>query len=235
MLRDNGVAEVQKMENMTRRGFLATSGVAAATLMAPSGMAFAPGNFVQGRDRIRVGVIGCGGRGTGAAFDCFNADPGVQIVALGDLFSNRTESAFARMKEQMGDRCLVTPETVFNGFDAYKKVIATDCDLVILATPPGFRPAHFEAAIDAGKHVFMEKPVATDAPGVRRVIAAGEKATGKSLCVVAGTQRRHDSGYREVIKRIHDGAIGDVVSTRAYWNQGALWSVNREPAMNDVE
>ncbi|MBX3097065.1 MAG: Gfo/Idh/MocA family oxidoreductase [Fimbriimonadaceae bacterium] len=220
---------------MTRRGFLATSGVAAATLMAPSGMAFAPRNFIQGRDRIRVGLIGCGGRGTGAAFDCFNADPSTDIVAIGDLFGNRTEGTLNRMKEQMGDRCKVTSDTVFVGFDAYQKVLATECDLVILATPPGFRPIHFEAAIDAGKHVFMEKPVAVDAPGVRRVISAGEKATGKKLCVVAGTQRRHDYGYREVIKRIHDGAIGDVVCTRAYWNQGALWSVNREPAMNDVE
>jgi len=213
---------------LTRRGFLATSGAAAATLMAPR-------VFAQGNDRIRVGLIGCGGRGTGAAFDSYNADPAVDIVAVGDVFPDRAEGAFNRMKEAMGNRCKVTRETVFTGFDAYKKVLATDCDLVILATPPGFRPYHFEAAIDAGKHVFMEKPVATDAPGVRRVIAAGEKAAGRRLCVVAGTQRRHDSAYREVIERIHDGAVGDVVCTRAYWNQGALWSVNREPTMSDVE
>jgi predicted dehydrogenase len=215
---------------LSRRSFLAATSAVAMT-------ALGAGTFanVMGQDRLRVGVVGCGGRGTGAAFDCLNADPAVTVVALGDMFADRAAGARKSLTDNFKERVQITDDHVFTGFDAYKGVLASDIDLVILATPPGFRPYHFEAAINAGKHVFMEKPVATDAPGVRRVIAAAQAAKAKNLSVVAGTQRRHETAYNEVMKRIHDGAIGDIVSASCYWNQGSLWSVPRQEGWSDVE
>ncbi|MCS6777080.1 MAG: Gfo/Idh/MocA family oxidoreductase [Chloroherpetonaceae bacterium] len=213
----------------TRRDFLKTTSSMTA-LMATGNYAFA-----RGSDRIRVGLIGCGGRGTGAAVDCASAAEGVEVVALGDVFKDRAEGCRNALKEQLKERCKVTDDHVFVGLDAYKKVIQSDVNLVILATPPGFRPLHFRAAVEAGKHVFMEKPIAVDAPGVRSVLESGEIATRKGLGVVAGTQRRHQFEYVETIKRIHDGAIGEIVAAQAYWNQGPLWAYERQPGQSDVE
>jgi predicted dehydrogenase len=191
---------------------------------------------------IRVGVIGCGGRGSGAANDIMRAGgEGVQIVAMGDLFPDRLERArtnLARLageNEMVAKQFKVTPETAFSGFDAYQKVLASGIDLVILATPPGFRPLHLAAAVAAGKHIFMEKPVAVDAAGVRSVLASAAAAKAKSLAIVAGTQRRHDPAYVEVMRRIHDGAIGDITGGRVYWNQGGLWKADRQAAWSDSE
>jgi len=187
-----------------------------------------------GSDRIRVGLIGCGGRGTGAAFDSANSAEGVEIVAMGDLFEDRLKGSRDSLKS-LGDKYKVTDATCFVGWDAYQKVIASDVDLVILATPPGFRPQHFRAAIEGGKNVFMEKPVAVCPTGVRTVIAAADSAKEKGLAVVAGTQRRHQDSYRETIKRIHDGEIGKVVAAECYWNQGGLWNNGRKPQWSDTE
>ena len=187
-----------------------------------------PWAHAQGSDRMRVGVIGCGGRGTGAANDCVASSRGVEIVALADAFEDRLRSLKGKYNVP-NDRCFV-------GLDAYKNVLALDdVNMVILATPPGFRPAQFAAAIQAGKHVFMEKPVAVCPTGIKMVIEASEMATQKKLGVVAGTQRRHEPKYVETMKRIHDGAIGEIVSAQCYWNMGALWVNKRQPGQSDVE
>ena len=216
----------------TRRELLTASTVAAATLVIPT---FA---HAGGTDKIKIGLIGCGGRGTGAIVNNLSSNEGVTLTAMGDLFPDRLQGSFENIKGELKDhpeKVNVKPDMMFTGLDAYKKVLATDVDMVILATPPGFRPIHFEAAVNANKHVFMEKPVAVDAPGIRRVMAAGELAKQKKLAVVAGTQRRHHAGYLEIMKRIHDGQIGEVVAAQCYWNQGQLWHIARTPDMSDAE
>jgi predicted dehydrogenase len=222
----------------TRRSFVRTGAVAAAGMILPRAL----GAFPAGHSEvIRVGLIGCGGRGTGAARDCLKASDGVELVALGDLFPDRLASCKSNLaRVATGDptfaaKYKVTDERCFSGFDAYQRVIDSGVDMVLLATPPAFRPVHFAAAIAASKHVFMEKPVAVDASGVRAVIAASALAQQKKLGVVAGTQRRHDAGYRAVIERIRGGAIGDVVSGQVYWNQGGLWMNQRKSDWTDTE
>jgi myo-inositol 2-dehydrogenase/D-chiro-inositol 1-dehydrogenase len=232
--------QIEKECNMegqiTRRDFLKGTAASAAVIGAGA-LGLTQGAWAAGSDVIKVGVIGCGGRGSGAAYDCLNADPGIKIVALGDLFQDRVDGLFGRLTgdEKMKGRVDITPDRCFTGFDNYQKVIASGVDMVILATPPGFRPTHLEAAVNAGKHVFMEKPVAVDGPGIRKVIACGAIADSKKLGIVAGTQRRHQAGYVETIKRIQDGAIGDLISAQAYWNQGGLWKHDRQPEWTDME
>ena len=170
----------------------------------------------RGSDTMRVGVVGCGGRGSGAARDCVRSSSGVEIVALADVFEDRLKGLKTEFKIP-NDRCFV-------GLNAYKQLMALDdINLVILGTPPGFRPKQFAEAIRRGKNVFMEKPVATCPAGIKMVIEASQKASEKGLAVVAGTQRRHQPAYVETMKRIHGGAIGDIVSAQCYWNMGALW------------
>jgi len=185
-------------------------------------------------DRIRVGVIGCGGRGTGAAMDCVKANQNIEIWALGDLFRDRLDGSREQLKK-LGDAYKVTDDRCFTGFDNAAGVIGSGVDLVILATPPGFRPAHLKAAIDAGKHVFMEKPVAVDPVGVRSVIASSELAASKGLGIVCGTQRRHDPAYMEAIRRVHSGRIGEIVAAQCYWNQEGLWVHKPRPEWTDME
>ena len=209
------------LTGLTRREVLkATSLASLAAAFHTTGGAFA----AYASERIRVGLIGCGGRGTGAAIDCAKASPDVVITALGDLFPDQIAWAKGELSKQLpADRVTATPETSFSGFDAFKKVVATDCDLVILATPPFFRPAHLAASIEAGKHVFTEKPVAVDPEGVRSVIATSELAAKKGRAIVAGTQRRHQAHYVEIMSRVNSGDIGEIVSGQAYWNMGGLW------------
>jgi len=215
---------------LTRRDFLKTTAAATALM--------ASGNFVYGfaaNETIRVGLVGCGGRGTGAAKDCVESSSGIEIVALGDVFPDRLGQCKEYLRKTIGEHYKVADEQCFVGFEAYKNVIASNVDLVILATPPGFRPIHLKVAIESGKHVFMEKPVAVDPVGVRSVIASADLAKQKGLAIVAGTQRRHQLGYLEALKRIHAGAIGDVVSAQVYWNQGGLWMNARQPGWTDME
>jgi myo-inositol 2-dehydrogenase / D-chiro-inositol 1-dehydrogenase len=220
---------------VSRRTFIETTAAATAALAFPYGVR------LHGSDVIRVGVVGCGGRGTGAARDCMRAADGVEIVAMGDLMPDRLAQSRAELaKAVAGNAALaakfrVTDERCFSGFDAYQKVIDSGVDLVILATPPGFRPAHLAAAVAAGKHIFTEKPVAVDAEGIRSVLATYELAKQKNLGIVAGTQRRHQAEYLEAIRRIHDGAIGDVVSGQVFWNQGGLWSREKRLEWTDAE
>ncbi|MBV9470766.1 MAG: Gfo/Idh/MocA family oxidoreductase [Abitibacteriaceae bacterium] len=217
---------------LSRRDFLkATAAVSAAGLMANLGTNYA---HAQGADRLRVGLIGCGGRGTGAAGDCAHAHPSVQIVAMGDMFKDRLDSSRASLKA-LGDQFKVTDDHCFVGFDAYQKVIDSGVDLVLLATPPAFRPMHLQAAIAAGKHVFAEKPVAVDATGVRSFIATSELAAQKNLAIVAGTIYRRYASFVEVVNRVHAGAIGNIVSAHCYFNVGGLWMHPRQPGWSDME
>jgi predicted dehydrogenase len=187
-----------------------------------------------GQDTITAGVIGCGGRGTGAMDNFLDSSPNVRITTMGDMFPDRIKNSFNQLKKSGKEGFKVTEDALFTGMDAYKKVLDSGVNMVILATPPGFRPYHFKAAIEAGKHVFMEKPVAVDPVGVRIVIEAGKMAKQKKLAVVAGTQRRHQKEYIETIGKIHDGAIGDVVAARAYWNGNKPWAKKREAGQDDL-
>jgi predicted dehydrogenase len=219
----------------TRRDFIKTATTAAlATAMAPSASALAGGR-AAGSDAIRIGLIGCGGRGTGAIEDALSSSQGVSLVAMGDLFPDRLSASRDRLREKFGNAIDVPPDRSFTGFDAYKKVLASDINYVVLATPPGFRPIHLGAAVAAGKNIFTEKPVAVDGPGIRTVLDIYEQARAKGLGIATGTQRRHQTGYRETMRRIHDGAIGNIVSARCYWNQGFLWKKDRQPEWTDAE
>ena len=213
-----------KSTGLTRRAFLRNSALTVGGLsLAGTGRVWS-----QSTATLRVGVIGCGGRGSGAAKNCVDSSPGVKIVALADAFQDRLDG-LKKAFPVAADHCFV-------GLDAYKALLAlSDVDLVILATPPGFRPIHLAAAIAAGKHVFMEKPVAVCMAGINMVIEASKLAAEKKLAVVAGTQRRHEPKYLETMKRIHDGAIGDLVSAQCYWNMGGLWVHPREAGQSDVE
>ncbi|MHC4265612.1 MAG: Gfo/Idh/MocA family oxidoreductase [Planctomycetota bacterium] len=218
--------------NMTRRDFVKASAAIGAVAILPSREKL----FAQGSDKLRVGVIGCGGRGTGAAMDCVNSSPNVEIVAMADLFKDRLDSSLAELSRNVDDKVSVTNDTSFTGFGAYEKVIACDVDMVILACPPHFRPKHLAAAIEAGKHVFMEKPVAVDPVGIRSIIASSDLAKEKGLAIVAGTQRRHQNHYREILKRIHNGDIGEIVSGQCYWNGGGWDGPEGKPEnMSDME
>jgi len=220
---------------VSRRTFVQTAAATAATFALPHGL------FAWGSDTIRVGLIGCGGRGTGAARDCLRGSDGVELVAMGDLVPDRLEQSRAELaKAAASDAAFaakykVDPDRCFTGFDAYEQVLRSDVDMVILATPPGFRPQHLAAAVAAGKHIFAEKPVAIDADGVRSVLATYELAKTKNLGIGVGTQRRHEAKYLATIQRIHDGAIGEVLSGQVYWNQGGLWSREQREDWSDGE
>ncbi len=223
----------RKSHELTRRDFIKTTAALGVTTFAAGTNTI----FAAGSDTIRVGLIGCGRRGTGAVKDCIESSKGVELVAMGDLFKDQLDKSLADLKKNIPDKVKVTTETCFTGFDAYEKVIGCDVDLILLATPPHFRPAHLKAAIEAGKHVFMEKPVAVDPVGVRSVLATSELAKGKKLAIVAGTQRRHQAHYLEIIKRIHRGDIGKIVSAQCYWigDYNYYKAVPRRPNWSDME
>jgi predicted dehydrogenase len=184
---------------------------------------------------IRVGVIGTGGRGSGAAVDALKSGEDVKIVALADLFPDRLQSGYEAIKKDRPE-VDIPADRQFSGWDAYLKLLELpDVNYVIIAGPPGFRPLHLKAAIDAGKHVFAEKPIAVDAPGVRSAIATGELARQKGLAIGVGTQKRHQQSYVETIKRILDGGIGDILAAYAYFNMGSLWHKPRQPEWSDME
>lgn len=183
---------------------------------------------------LKAGVIGCGGRGSGAALDFLKAGPNLVIHALGDVLQDRIDDCRKKLKNEANQD--VPDENIFVGFDAFEKVIDSGVDVVILAAPPHFRPAHFDAAVQARKHVFMEKPVAVDPAGIRSVMATGKKAESLGLKIVAGTQRRHQRDYIEVYKKVAgEGVIGDIVSANCYWNQSKLWHRNPNADWSEME
>ncbi|MEZ6243242.1 MAG: Gfo/Idh/MocA family oxidoreductase [Phycisphaerales bacterium] len=223
------------MSKMTRRDVIKAGALGVGALVTP---AFASRLARVGSDRIGVGLIGCGGRGTGAAWNALEADPSVNIVALADVFQDRLDGALGHLNGEASwnGRIDVPAERRFVGFEAYEKLLALpEVDYVCIATPPHFRPIHFEEAVRRGKHVFMEKPVAVDATGIRRVIAAAKKADHAGLSVVAGTQRRHERCYLELMDRVHSGQLGELVGASCYWNQGGLWVHERQPDESDME
>jgi len=235
----------RNIKSVSRRDFIRST----ATLSAAAMLSGSEKLFAAGADKIRAGLIGCGGRGTGAAWNCVQSAPNIEIYAVADLFRDKIEKTLNKFRNEdksktttysggklKGKQLNITPERCFVGFDAYKQLLATDVDLVILACPPHFRPRHFAAAVEAGKHVFMEKPVATDPVGIRSVIASAKLARQKRLSVVAGTQRRHSARYIELMKRIHNGDIGQIMAGQAYWNGGGWNGPTGKPAnVSDME
>ncbi|MFM8571348.1 MAG: Gfo/Idh/MocA family protein, partial [Pirellula sp.] len=216
----------------SRRGFLKTTAVASSLAAT---LPISRSAYAQGSDTIRLGLIGCGGRGTGAAgqaLDTNSESNRVKLTAVADPFKFRADNALKELKNKHKDN---VDAKAFIGVDGYKEVLASDVDMVILTSPPGFRPLHFDAAVKAGKHVFMEKPVATDAPGVRRVLEANKLAKEKKLAVAVGLQRHHQSDYKSTIKMLKEGAIGDIILTRAYWNGDGVWTRNRQPNQTELE
>jgi predicted dehydrogenase len=206
---------------LTRRTFLKTT----STLAAAASLA--PGVFAAGDDTLKVALIGCGGRGAEAASQALTTAGAVKLVAMADVAKDHLDAKYDAIKQIHPDRVEVPEENKFIGFDAYQHAIAL-ADVAILTTPPGFRPSHFEEAVRQGKHVFMEKPVAVDAPGIRKVLAAAEDAKKKNLKVGVGFQRHHQAVYLETIQRLHDGAIGDIVSMRCYWDTPGVWVHTRK-------
>jgi myo-inositol 2-dehydrogenase/D-chiro-inositol 1-dehydrogenase len=211
-------------DSVSRRKFLKSTSTAVVGGSLLSSLAIKPGLFADHHDEVKVALIGCGGRGSGAADQALNTyDQGpIKLVAMADAFRDRLDGSFNNLHKKHGDRVAVPEGQKFIGFDAYKQAIEL-ADVVILATPPGFRPIHFEEAVKQGKNIFMEKPVATDPAGVRKVLAAAKEAKKKNLKVGVGLQRHHQAGYIETIKRLQDGAIGDIIATRAYWNGNTPW------------
>lgn len=214
----------------SRRAFLAGSSAALGTL------SLSRAAHSGGDDLLRVGLIGCGGRGSGAASQALRADKNVRLVALGDVFEDRLQMSLKSLQtlEDIRDKIDVPKERQFVGFDAYRQVIDSGVDVVLLATPPHFRPLHLKAAIDAGKHVFAEKPIAVDAPGVRSVLETCRQAKEKRLSVVSGLCLRYSKGIGETIARIHDGQIGEVRALQANDYRGPIWVKPRQPDWTDM-
>ena len=230
------VENKSKQAEFSRRDFIKTSAaVSLATLGVGANKVYAAGS-----DKIRLGLIGCGGRGTYDSTNCMNAAEGVELVAMGDGFKERLDRSLKQLKKNLGEKVKVTEDKCFVGLDAYKKVLECDVDMVILTEPPHFRPEHLKAAIEAGKHVFMEKPVAVDPVGVRSVIASSELADKKNLTIVAGTQSRRMAHIMAVMERVHNGDIGKIVGGQCVRIGGGMlsWSSGtkvRKPEWSDME
>lgn len=220
----------------SRRDFIKGSSIFLAGGAIPASLP-RPNHANVGTEPIRLGLIGCGGRGTAIALQALNPLHGeVRLVAVGDVFEDRVQRAMRALRSGPNrDRVEVDTQRRFIGLEAYRKVLESDANLVILAAPPGFRPLHFAAAIAAGKHVFAEKPVATDAPGVRQFLATCQEASQRKLAVAVGLQRRHEPAYQATIAKLQDGAIGRINFCRAYWNQGASWSRARTKQQTELE
>lgn len=235
---------MDKKTNMNRRSFVKASSLAVGGVMMSSTLAAKA--HIDGDDAIKVGLIGCGGRGTGAIVQALSSGQNVKLVAMADAFKDRLDKCYQQISEKeytdwssgepldVKGMLEVPEEHKFVGFDGYKKVLPL-VDVVILTTPPGFRPIHFEAAVEAGKHIFTEKPMAVDAPGVRRVLAAAEKAKAKKLNVVVGLQRRYQKIYTEWVERMREGVIGDIVTSHVYWNSAGVWVRPREAGQTEME
>lgn len=219
----------------SRRDVLKLAGLALAGGSFPS--IIVPSKAFSGvnSETLKVGLIGCGGRGSGAAKQALSADPNVVLHAMGDIFSDKLEASLAGLKKVHGDKVKVDEGHKFLGFDAYQKVIDSGVDVVLLATPPHFRPQHLTAAVSAGKHVFCEKPMAVDAPGVRKVLDAAKLAKQKNLSLVSGFCWRYDEPKRASFGRILDGAIGEVNTVYNTYYTGLLWSFPRKEGWTDIE
>jgi myo-inositol 2-dehydrogenase/D-chiro-inositol 1-dehydrogenase len=220
--------------NQSRRDFLKSSaGIVAASTLA--GSMLSSSVYAAGDETIKIALIGCGGRGSGATGQALSTSGPVKLVAVADAFEDNARTSLANLQRAHPDLVDVKEDHIFSGFDAYQKALAADIDMVILATPPGFRPIHFEAAVAAGKNIFMEKPVSTDAAGIRRVLAAAAEAKKKNLKVGVGLQRHHQAKYIETVKRIQDGQMGKLELMRVYWNGDRPWVRPRKPGQTEME
>ena len=215
-----------------RRSFLQKTG---AAILTSSFIVNAAKANTRKNNTLKVGLVGCGGRGNGAAMQALQGDTDTIITALGDVFPEQMEIAIKELSAEFPERVQVPKEKRFSGFDAYKKVIASDVDVVLLATPPVFRPEHFYEAVSAGKHTFCEKPMAIDAPGVRRIIEGAKKAKEKNLAVLSGFTYRYDYAKRAFYDKISKGAVGDIVSVSTVRNGGQLWNKPKEAGWSDME
>lgn len=226
-------------DSFSRRSFFQTSAGAAA---AASAFTILKPELVRGagKERLKAGLVGCGGRGTQAVIDLMQGSQNVDLVAMGDVFEDKLEGSLRKIREHKDypsfeKRIAIDPEHHFVGFDSFRKVLASDIDIVMLCTPPGYRPEHFEAAINARKHVFCEKPFGTDPVGVRRFMAAAKKSEELKLTVMSGAQRRHDRNYVQTVDKIRNGAIGEVLATYAYWvGTPVIQNKERDPKYGDM-
>ena len=222
-------------ERSSRRDFLKASSMAVAGASLAGGLSITRSAHAAGNDVIKVALIGAGGRGTGAAAQLMTADKNLKLIAVADAFGERATKALASLKKNYAEQVDVPDDRVFLGLEAYKQALATDADLVVLATPPGFRPLHYQAAVAAGKHIFMEKPCCVDGVGYRMLMEANKAADQKNLLVGVGLQRRHEPQYIETVKALQDGALGDIQFLRVYWNGSGIWNRKREEGMTELQ
>ena len=222
-------------ENPSRREFLKTSTTIAAAATLVGGLNLARTAHAAGSDQFKIALIGCGGRGTGAATQALSTKADVKLVAMADAFADRVDWSHDLIKKACPDKVDVPKERRFSGLDAYQKAIDAGVDVVLICTPPGFRPMQFEAAVKAGKHVFMEKPLAVDAPGTRRILAAKEEAKKKNLLVAVGFHMRHEPNRIETVQKLKDGAIGKIHFFRAYFNSTGVWVRPRKPDQTEMQ
>ena len=221
----------------SRRDFLKGTTAAAAGMALAGGLNVARTAHAAGSDELKIALIGCGGRGTGAVNDCLSSCENVKLIAIADAFANNAKESLANLKkeESIAGKIDVPEDRIFVGFDAYEKAIAAGPDVVLMATPPGFRPIHYAAAVKAGKHVFMEKPCCVDAPGFRSLMETNKLADEKGLKVSVGLQRRHSKEFLGKVKQIQEGSLGDLILLRAYWNGGPIWVRDRQPGQTEME
>ena len=225
-----------KKQKLNRRSFMGHSAKIAAAGFMLNKLPASSKKLFAFEGEIKIAVIGCGGRGTGAVSQAIEADKDVRLVAMADAFKDQTDECLKSLNEKYpkSEQINITEETIFTGFDAYKNAIDL-ADVVILTTPPAFRPIHFEYAINQNKHVFMEKPVATDISGIKKILKAGKKAKEKQLNVVVGLQRHYQKNYKTIKSLIDRGKIGDIVSGQVYWNSGGVWVRPREKGQTELE
>lgn len=237
----------EEKRGLDRRGFISASSLAAIGAIGTAGLLHSCSgkpkkpelklpvllNQAPEGKVLKAGLIGCGGRGTGAAINFLDAGPNLEIAALGDVFKDKLDQCREQLKKQKNVE--VPDEKCFVGFDSFEKVIDSGVDIVLLTTPPHFRPAHVEAAVNAGKHIFMEKPIAVDPVGARKVMVAAKRAAEKELSMVSGTIRRVQKDFMETQRRVASGQIGDIVSAHIIRNGGSLWVIQRQPGWSDME
>lgn len=228
--------EIESSPSLPNRRDVLRTGTVAATAVGAAALSIERHAWAAGSDEIKMGLIGCGGRGSGAAKQALSSgNKGVRLHAVADAFSEQADRALSNLRADRADQVDVDESRIHIGLDGYKEVIDS-CDMVLLTTPPGFRPYHFEAAVNAGKHIFMEKPVASDVPGVRKVMEMAKVADEKNLKVVVGLQRRYQKAYLEALKQVKDeGIIGEITGGQVYWNGGGVWFRDRKPGMSELE
>jgi len=224
-----------KSGQISRRQFLKNSAMAASLTGTALTAGIQSRAYAAGTGNVRVGLIGCGGRGLGAVVSALTVNPNAKLTAMTDAFGDRLQRGRKNLQHRMPNQVAVDNDHCFTGLDGYQKLLNSGLDVAILASPPHFRPIHAEACINAGVHVFAEKPMAVDTPGVHRILAAGEKARDKKLSFVSGFETRYSDTAREAVKRLHAGAIGEITSMEANFNTGFLWHRGRQPEWTEMQ